>query len=360
MPKAIQLFEPPPFDEQDALDFPSITDANVNKKMLEDYAVYITYYNGMITQTMKEVHKTIIGQEETVKYIMRAILANGHVLLEGAPGAAKTLLINSFAMTVRNSIFKRIQFTPDLLPADVVGLTAYSPEKGFYTVKGACFANFLLADEINRAPPKVQSAMLELMQERQVTIGRKTFQLPRPFLVLATENPVEQGGTFPLPEAQVDRFLFKILVDYPPKEDEIYLVENNSTVKSMDEFKIQEVTDPPALVIIQKLVKKIYLSPAIRQYIVDIIMTTRTARELPYKYANYLAWGSSPRASIALFIGSKAVAFMHNRAYVIPEDVQEVSTGILRHRMLLNYEGKASNINTDDMVAEIIRIVPVP
>ncbi|MCK5476538.1 MAG: MoxR family ATPase [Candidatus Aenigmarchaeota archaeon] len=328
--------------------------------MLEEYTTYIKYFNKKVTQTKKEVHKTIIGQEGTIDYIMRAILANGHVLLEGAPGAAKTLLINSFALTVRNAIFKRIQFTPDLLPADVVGLTAYSPEKGFYTVKGPCFANFLLADEINRAPPKVQSAMLELMQERQVTIGRKTFQLPKPFLVLATENPVEQGGTFPLPEAQVDRFLFKIIVDYPPKEDEIYLVENNSTVKSMDEFKIHEVTTPEDLVIMQKMVKKIYLSPAIRQYIVDIIMTTRAQREFPYKYAKYLAWGSSPRASIALFVGSKAVAFTHNRSYVIPEDVREVSTGILRHRMLMNYEGKASNINPDTMVEEIIRIVPVP
>lgn len=360
MTTASQLFEAPPFEIEDAINFPSIVDTNVTDKMLEDYTVYIKYFNKKVTQTKKEVHKTIIGQEVTIDYIMRAILANGHVLLEGAPGAAKTLLINSFAMTVRNSIFKRIQFTPDLLPADVVGLTAYSPEKGFYTVKGPCFANFLLADEINRAPPKVQSAMLELMQERQVTIGRKTFQLPRPFLVLATENPVEQGGTFPLPEAQVDRFLFKIIVDYPPKEDEIYLVENNSTVKSMDEFKIHEVTTPEDLVIMQKMVKKIYLSPAIRQYIVDIIMTTRAQREFPYKYAKYLAWGSSPRASIALFVGSKAVAFTHNRSYVIPEDVREVSTGILRHRMLMNYEGKASNINPDTMVEEIIRIVPVP
>jgi MoxR-like ATPase len=308
-----------------------------------------------------EIQKVIIGQPGEVNDLLKAILANGHVMMEGAPGTAKTLLINSFSMTVKNSMFKRVQFTPDLLPADIIGLTAYSPDKGFYTVKGPVFTNFLLADEINRAPPKVQSAMLEVMQERQVTIGKTTFQLPKPFITLATQNPVEQGGTFPLPEAQVDRFIFKVIVDYPLRDAEVYIVGNNSTVKGMDEFKINEVTTPEGLVKSQALTKKIYTSSAIRQYIVDIIMTTRNnTREYDFKYADYLAWGSGPRASIALYIASKAEAFLHDRAYVIPEDIQEVAHGVLRHRLLLNYEGKASGISTDQMVDELLRLVPVP
>lgn len=334
---------------------------NSAKRNIEKIGKLVIEGNKQITDMGNEIHKTIVGQVDTVACVLKAILANGHIIMEGAPGTAKTLLVNSFSMTVKNSVFKRVQFTPDLLPADIIGLTAYSPDKGFYTVKGPCFTNFLLADEINRAPPKVQSAMLEVMQERQVTIGKKTFQLPRPFIVLATQNPVEQGGTFPLPEAQVDRFIFKLEVDYPQKEAEVYIVGNNSTVKSMDEFKIREVTNPDGLVKAQALTKKVYTSAAIRQYIVDIIMTTRrNGREFNFKYGDYLAWGSGPRASIALFIASKANAFMNDRAFVIPEDIQAVAYPVLRHRLLLNYEGKASGISTDTMVSELIRLVPVP
>ena len=315
-----------------------LTDENVTAEKLELLREEVTRCNAKIIQMRKEIHKTIVGQQDTVNSLLRCILANGHALLEGAPGTAKTLLVNSFAATVRNATFKRVQFTPDLLPGDVIGVTAYHPEKGFYTVKGPCFANFLLADEINRAPPKVQSAMLELMQERQVTIGKKTFKLPKPFLVLATQNPVEQEGTFPLPEAQVDRFLFKLIVDYPPEEDETYIVENNSTVKAMEEFKINEIVDPEEIVSMQQLIKKIYLSRAIRKYIVSLIMMTRSQRKHDFKYAKYLAWGAGTRASISLFIASKANAFMNNRSYVIPEDVQAVVHGVLRHRILLTYE----------------------
>lgn len=337
-----------------------LTDDNVDLEKLEILEKEVKRCNAKICQMRKEIHKTIVGQYETVDSLLRCILANGHALLEGAPGTAKTLLVNSFASTVKNSSFKRIQFTPDLLPGDVVGLTAYHPDKGFYTVKGPCFANFLLADEINRAPPKVQSAMLELMQERQVTIGKKTFKLPKPFLVLATQNPVEQEGTFPLPEAQVDRFLFKLVVDYPPEEDETYIVENNSTVKAMEEFKINFITTPEELVEMQQLVKKIYLSRAIRKYIVSIIMMTRAQRKHDFKYAKYLAWGAGTRATIALFIASKAQALMNDRAHVIPEDVREVVHGVLRHRILLNYEAKASKISPDELIDDILNIVPVP
>lgn len=317
----------------------------------------------LVTRMSDQVHKVIVGNEYVVDDVMRCILSNGHILMEGAPGAAKTLLINSFAQSVKGSEFKRIQFTPDLLPADVIGIQAYDPVKGFYIVKGPVFCNFLLADEINRAPPKVQSAMLEVMQERQTTIGKETFILPKPFLVMATQNPVEQGGTFPLPEAQVDRFLFKVMVDYPNRDSEIYIVENNSMVRAMEDFKIEQVTSPEQIVDLQSLTKKVYTAPAIRQYIVDIIMTTRAGGGPLHdslKYSKYLAWGSSPRASIALFVASKANALMQGRAYVLPEDVQSVAHSILRHRLLLNYEGKASGIATDSIVDEILRIVPIP
>ncbi len=336
-----------------------LTDDNVNDKRLSQLTSAIKKCNNKIRRMRKEIHKTIVGQEDIVDNVLRCILANGHALLEGPPGTAKTLLINSFASTVKNSTFKRVQFTPDLLPGDVVGVTAYNPDKGFYTVKGPCFANFLLADEINRAPPKVQSAMLELMQERQVTIGKKTFNLPKPFLVLATQNPVEQEGTFPLPEAQVDRFLFKLILDYPPEEDETYIVENNSTVKAMDEFKIQYVVSPEEIVAMQKLVKKIYLSKAIRKYIVNLIMMTRWQRKRPFKYAKYLAWGAGTRATISLFIASKANALMSDRGYVTPEDVRAVIHPVLRHRVILNYEAKASNLSSDQVIDEIVRVVPV-
>ncbi len=349
----------PEIKEEKKIELERLTDDNVDLDKLKAMNKVAKDGNKTICQMRHEIHKTIVGQKETVDTLLRCIVANGHALLEGAPGTAKTLLINSFSGTVRNSIFKRIQFTPDLLPGDVVGLTAYHPDKGFYTVKGPCFANFLLADEINRAPPKVQSAMLELMQERQVTIGKKTFNLPKPFLVLATQNPVEQEGTFPLPEAQVDRFLFKIIVDYPPEEDETYIVENNSTVRAMEEFKIKNVVTPEELVEMQQLVKKMYLSRAIRKYIVSLIMTTRKQRKYDFKFAKYLAWGAGTRASIALFIASKANALMNDRAYVIPEDVQTVAYAVLRHRVLLNYEAKASKISPEEVIDEIIRIVPV-
>lgn len=345
--------------EEKKIELERLTDDNVDLDKLKVMNQAAKEGNDIICKMRHEIHKTIVGQENTVDTLLRCVVSNGHALLEGAPGTAKTLLINSFSGTVRNSIFKRIQFTPDLLPGDVVGLTAYHPDKGFYTVKGPCFANFLLADEINRAPPKVQSAMLELMQERQVTIGKKTFNLPKPFLVLATQNPAEQEGTFPLPEAQVDRFLFKIIVDYPPEEDETFIVENNSTVKAMEEFKIKSVVTPEELVDMQQLVKKMYLSRAIRKYIVSIIMTTRVQRRIDFKYAKYLAWGAGTRASIALFIASKSNALMNNRAYVIPEDIRAVVYDVLRHRILLNYEAKASKIMPEQLVDELIRIVPV-
>ncbi|NOR84517.1 AAA domain-containing protein [archaeon] len=307
-----------------------------------------------------EVSKIFIGQKDVLNAVITCMLSRGHILLEGAPGLAKTLLVMTLARTVKGADFKRIQFTPDLLPADITGITAYSPDKGFYTVKGPVFTNFLLADEINRAPPKVQSAMLSVMQERQVIIGKEIFNLAEPFFVLATENPLEQMGTYPLPEAQIDRFLFKVFVDYPAKEDELIIVENNSMTKNFEAEKITEVFDAFDFPKMQALVKKVYLAQEIKEYIVNIVDATRNPENYGMEYGKYIDWGGSPRASIALYITSKAAAFLKGRPYVLPEDVREVAPNVLRHRIILNYEGKAIELDTDEIIKELLRKVPVP
>jgi len=305
-----------------------------------------------------EMGKVIVGQKHLVENLLIALLANGHILLEGMPGLAKTLAISTLSKAV-NSKFSRIQFTPDLLPADVTGTLIYSQKKEQFEVhKGPVFANFVLADEINRAPAKVQSALLEAMQERQVTLGEETYRLPDPFLVMATQNPVEQEGTYPLPEAQVDRFMLKVIVDYPKKEEEKLIVRMNNT----GEFPSpQPVVSPEDIVRARGLVREVYMDEKIERYIVDIVYATRTPEE--YGLANLkdlIAFGASPRASISLSAAAKAYAFIKRRGYVIPEDVRAVCPEVLRHRIGLTYEAEAENVTTEQIVEQVINAVIVP
>jgi MoxR-like ATPase len=305
-----------------------------------------------------EMDKVIVGQKYMVERLLIGLLSNGHILLEGVPGLAKTLAIKSLASTIQAK-FSRIQFTPDLLPADVIGTMIYNQKREEFTVKqGPIFANFVLADEINRAPAKVQSALLEAMQEKQVTIGDQTFKLPNPFLVLATQNPIEQEGTYPLPEAQVDRFMLKIVVGYPSKEDERRVIRQNlaSEYPSVNAILKQE-----DILNARKIVKDVYMDEKIEKYIIDIVFATRYPSEYKLnKFAGLISFGGSPRASINLALASKAYAFIKRRGYVIPEDVRAVCTDVLRHRIGLTYEAEAENITTEMIVNEILNTVEVP
>ncbi|MCD6367787.1 MAG: AAA family ATPase [Candidatus Aenigmarchaeota archaeon] len=287
-------------------------------------------------------------------------MCRGHVLLEGVPGLAKTLLVRLLTSSISGVTFKRIQFTPDLLPSDIIGTTIYIEKTGKFQVqKGPIFANFVLADEINRTTPKVQSAMLQAMQEREVTIGKETFQLPKPFMVLATQNPLEQAGTYPLSVAQVDRFLFKIFVDYPTEEEELKIIDINAEVKTIHEFGTKEVLSLKDLSKIQELVKKIKISTGVKEYILNIVEATRDPKKYGLEYEKYIEYGGSPRATIFLSLAGKANALMNGRDYVIPDDIREVAPNVLRHRIILNYEGKARDISTDDVIKDIIERVPV-
>ena len=305
-----------------------------------------------------EMSKVIVGQKHLVENLEIALLSDGHILLEGMPGLAKTLAISTLSKAV-NAQFSRIQFTPDLLPADVTGTLIYSQKKEEFEVhKGPIFANFVLADEINRAPAKVQSALLEAMQERQVTLGDNTFSLPDPFLVLATQNPVEQEGTYPLPEAQVDRFMLKVLVDYPKKEEEKLIVRMNNS----GEFpKPSAVVGPEDIVRARQVVREVYMDEKIERYIVDLVFATRNPED--YSLASLksmIAFGASPRASISLCAAAKAYAFIKRRGYVIPEDVRAVCHEVLRHRIGLSYEAEAENLTTAEIIDQVINAVIVP
>ena len=305
-----------------------------------------------------EMGKVIVGQKQLVENLMIALLANGHVLLEGVPGLAKTLAISTLSKAV-NAKFNRIQFTPDLLPADVTGTLIYSQKnENFEIHKGPVFANFVLADEINRAPAKVQSALLEAMQERQVTLGDKTYDLPQPFLVMATQNPVEQEGTYPLPEAQLDRFMLKVLVDYPKKEEERLIVRMNNS----GEFpQPNPVVNPEDIVRAREIVREVYMDEKIERYIVDLVYATRTPAEYGLKgLENMISYGASPRASISLCAAAKAYAFIKRRGYLIPEDVRAVCPQVLRHRIGLTYEAEAENLTTDQIIEQVINAVIVP
>jgi len=306
-----------------------------------------------------EIGKTIIGQGSMIDKLLIGLLANGHVLLEGVPGLAKTLAINSLSKTIKAD-FSRIQFTPDLLPADVVGTLIYNPkEESFKVKKGPIFANFILADEINRAPAKVQSALLEAMQERQVTIGNDTFNMPNPFLVLATQNPVEQEGTYPLPEAQVDRFLLKVVIGYPTKEEEQAILKANLKPEGLHEPKA--VVSTKEVLAARELVRGIYMDEKVEKYIVDLVFATRSPENVGLGHLTELiGFGASPRASIGLGIAAKAHAFLNHRGYVVPEDVRAVAMDVLRHRIGLTFEAEAENITQEQIVTEIMDMVVVP
>ncbi len=316
-------------------------------------------YKNKLDEAKREVQKGIVGQGEVIDSILKCIICNGHVLLESVPGLAKTLTVRLLTETVDSATFQRIQFTPDLLPSDITGTTVYEEKRGFYTVKGPIFANFVLADEINRAPPKVQSAMLQAMAERIVTIGKETFPLPKPFSVMATQNPLEQKGVYPLALAQVDRFLFKVFVDYPGEEEEILILTQNSMIKKIEEFNIKKVLNPQILIEIQECVKEIKLSEEVKGYIVDITDATRYPENYGVEEGKYVRWGASPRATISMSLAAKASAMIEGRTFVIPSDVRAVARPVLRHRLLLNYEGKARGISADQVVDSIIDNVPV-
>ncbi len=305
-----------------------------------------------------EMSKVIVGQKQLVENLLIGLLANGHILLEGVPGLAKTLAIRTLASVI-DAKFSRIQFTPDLLPADLIGTLIYSQRtEEFQVKKGPVFANFILADEINRSPAKVQSALLEAMQERQVTIGEHTFPLPEPFLVLATQNPIEQEGTYPLPEAQVDRFMLKVVVDYPKKEEEKLIIRMNNA----GEFPTAaQVLKPADIRKAREVVREVYMDEKIERYIVDLVFATREPENynLP-QLKQMIAYGSSPRASISLATASKAYDFIRRRGYVIPEDVRAVAYEVLRHRIGLTYQAEAENVVPEDIITSIINAVEVP
>lgn len=305
-----------------------------------------------------EMDKVIVGQKYMVERLLIGLLSNGHILLEGVPGLAKTLAINSLANII-DAKFSRIQFTPDLLPADLIGTMIYSQKNEEFVVRqGPIFANFILADEINRSPAKVQSALLEAMQERQVTIGQNTFKLEEPFLVMATQNPIEQEGTYPLPEAQVDRFMLKVVITYPKKEEEKMILRNNI----MNTFpKTSTILKPEDILRARGFVRDVYLDEKIENYITDIVFATRFPKEYKLdRFANMISYGGSPRASISLALASKAYAFIKRRGYVIPEDVRAIAHDVLRHRIGLTYEAEAENVTAEDIIVEILNTIEVP
>ena len=306
-----------------------------------------------------EMEKVIIGQRGMVSKLLLALLSNGHILLEGVPGLAKTLAITALSKCI-DVDFSRIQFTPDLLPADLVGTMIYNQKKEeFHVRKGPIFSNFILADEINRAPAKVQSALLEAMQERQVTIGPETHQLPEPFLVLATQNPIEQEGTYPLPEAQVDRFMMKVVIGYPKKDEEKRIIRSN--ISSTPYPQPNKVVSPAQILQARKTVREVYMDEKIEQYIVDIVFATRNPAENGLeKLKDLISYGGSPRASISMAIAAKAYAFTQHRGFVIPEDIRAVAPDILRHRIGLSYEAEAENVSSQDIINELLNSVEVP
>ncbi|MEC8852840.1 MAG: MoxR family ATPase [Bacteroidota bacterium] len=314
--------------------------------------------SAIIDMLTLEIGKVIVGQKQMSERLLVALLSNGHILLEGVPGLAKTLAISTLAKTI-DAKFSRLQFTPDLLPADLIGTQIYSPKNEQFSVKkGPVFANFILADEINRAPAKVQSALLEAMQERQVTIGGETYKLEEPFLVMATQNPIEQEGTYPLPEAQIDRFMLKVIIDYPQKEEEKLIVRNNLA----ETFPTaNQVLSKDAIIQARNIVKQVYMDEKIEQYIIDIVFATRNPEKYGLnKLKDLISFGASPRASINLAMASKAYAFIKRRGYVIPEDVRALCHDVLRHRIGLTYEAEAENIISEDIINDILNAVEIP
>ena len=331
----------------------------MNKDALNRLNAKIAKKSVFIKDLKKGIGEVIVGQDDLIDKILISVISNGHILLEGVPGLAKTLTINTVANLI-SAEFKRIQFTPDMLPADLLGTLIYNQKTGdFMTKKGPIFSNIILADEINRAPSKVQSALLEAMQERQVTIGEETFKLDLPFLVLATQNPIEQEGTYPLPEAQVDRFMLKVLVDYPSIEEEKEIL--SRVAKTNLEKKQKPVVNAKKILEAQKLLNDIYIAPKILDYILNIVFATRSPEEFKLgQLKDLISFGASPRASINLVLAAKAKAFIDGRGYVIPEDIRYIGKDVLRHRMLLSYEAEAEEVTSEELIDQIFREIPVP
>ncbi len=327
-----------------------MADKNFEKEVKKFHKIFLNI--------KKEAANIVVGQEHIIEGFIRSLIANGHVLIEGIPGIAKTLIIRTLAQ-ITGCKYSRVQFTPDLLPTDIVGLTTYHASKGFYVIKGPIFANFILADEINRSPAKVQSALLEAMQEKQVTIGRNSLHLPLPFFVMATQNPIESSGTYNLPEAQIDRFLFKIIISYPKIEEEGQILLKNITTSKFEEYKLKTKTSPEEILKMQQLVKKIFLSKEVENYIIRIVDATRNPDKFKLEKGKYIEWGASPRASIGLFIAAKAEALLQGETFVTPTHVRNVALDTLRHRIILNYEGQAENVKTDQIITEILSKVPI-
>lgn len=320
---------------------------------MEELKTSIEAEQQTIMKLEQEIQKKIVGQKDMIRKILIGIFTGNHILLEGLPGLAKSLTVNTLAQTLGLS-FSRIQFTPDLLPSDIIGTEIYNEKTGeFYTKKGPIFANIVLADEINRAPAKVQSALLEAMQEKQITIANNTFKLDRPFIVLATQNPIEQDGTYPLPEAQQDRFLMKVKIEYPTIQEEKQILDLLTTEKDYDGIEINEVLNKEKINEIKELIKKITIDEKLVDYILNIIFKTREKNQ-------YITCGASPRASIALVIASKANAFLEGRSYVIPQDIKKVIFDILRHRIILTYEAEAEGLDVEDVITNIMETVELP
>ena len=311
-----------------------------------------------IKEVFNEVGKVVVGQEYMVNRLLAGLFTNGHILLEGVPGLAKTLTISTLAKVLHLD-FQRIQFTPDLLPADLVGTMIYNQKDGKFEVKkGPIFANIILADEINRSPAKVQSALLEAMQEKQVTIGETTFTLDRPFLVLATQNPVDQEGTYPLPEAQVDRFMMKVFVDYPTKEQELEIMRRISNMQF--DYKVSTILTKDEIFAIRQEVNRVKISESLEKYIIELVSATRKPKDYKLDHeSNYIQFGASPRASINLNLAAKAVAYFDGRDYVLPEDIKEIALDVLNHRILLNYEAEADNVKTSDIIKVLLSKIPI-
>jgi len=325
---------------------------------IKQISVEVEQKSGFVRDLMSQWEKVIIGQKQMLERLLIGILCNGHVLIEGVPGLAKTLTVTTMAQAIRAS-FQRLQFTPDLLPADLLGTEIYRPSDGeFYIKKGPIFANIILADEINRAPAKVQSALLEAMQEHQVTIGQETYPLPEPFMVLATQNPIEQEGTYPLPEAQVDRFMLKIKITYPSKEEERRILDLMSKTKTL--AAIEPVVSPEDILAAREVVDLIYIDDGIKDYIVNIIDASRHPETYGLELKNLIAFGASPRATIYLTLAAKAYAFMQGRGYVTPQDVKSIGMDVLRHRVIVSYEAEAEEKTSEDVVQTIFDNIEVP
>lgn len=324
----------------------------------QDINEQIAEQSGWVAAVRSEMAKVVVGQHELINRLLLSLLCKGHVLLEGVPGLAKTLSVKALAGTM-HAAFSRIQFTPDLLPADLLGTMVYNPEERAFTAKkGPVFANLILADEINRAPAKVQSALLEAMQERQVTLGETSYPLPNPFLVLATQNPIEQEGTYQLPEAQLDRFLFKVVVSYPAREDELQVLRMMSNTGAAP--ATQPVLSVEELDESRRLMNQIYIDPAVEGYIVDLVRATREPERVDRDLDGMVRAGASPRATINIALASKALAFMNRRSYVKPQDIKDLAHDILRHRILLSYEAEAASVTSDMVIDRILSKVPVP